>query len=79
MRTISMQDLQKLSAGAIKALPHAVPVKDGADTIAVLLPINNSRQEYLKTVFAQIDAAVAKYTPEEKAAIERLLAERGID
>ena len=79
MRSISMRDLQKLSAGAIQALPHAVPIKNGKATVGVLLPVQSASKEYLLKVLADIEAAAAKYTPEENAAIDRLLAERGAE
>ena len=77
MRAISMRDLQKLSAGAIQALPHAVPIKNGTATVGVLLPIHSASKDYLSEVLARIDAAAARQTPEERAAINKLLADRG--
>ena len=74
---LSMRDLQKLSAGAIQALPHAVPIKNGTATVGVLLPIHSVSQAYLRDVLARIDAAAGACTPEENTAIDRLLAERG--
>jgi hypothetical protein len=79
IRAISMRDLQKLSAGAIRALPHAVPIKNGTATVGVLLPVSGGSGDYLRKVLAEIDAAVARETPEETRAIDALLAERGID
>jgi len=76
-RAISMRDLQKLSAGAIQALPHAVPIKNGTATVGFLLPVHSASKEYLRDVLARIDAAAAQRTPEENAAIDRLLSERG--
>jgi len=76
-RALSMRDLQKLSAGAIQALPHAVPIKNGTATVGVLLPVRSASQEYLRTVLARIDAASAEHTPAENAAIDRLLDECG--
>jgi antitoxin ParD1/3/4 len=37
------------------------------------------RKAYLRGVLARIDAATARHTPEENAAIDRLLAERGAE
>jgi hypothetical protein len=78
-RAISMRDLRKLSAGAIQALPHAVPIKNGTATIGVLLPVHSASKEYLREMLARIDAAAAQRTPEEDSAIDRLLAERGAE
>jgi hypothetical protein len=78
-RAISMRDLQKLSAGAIQALPHAVPIKNGTATVGVLLPVHSASKEYLRKVLADIDTAAAQRSPEENKAIDRLLAERGAE
>lgn len=75
-RAISMRDLQKLSAGAIQALPHAVPIKNGTATVGVLLPVHSASKEYLRKVLADIDAAAAERSPKENEAIDQLLAER---
>lgn len=76
---VSMRALQKMSAGAIQALPHAVPIKNGTATVGILLPIHSVPAEYMRKVLADIDAAAARRTPDENAAIDRLLAERGIE
>ncbi|SEO95367.1 hypothetical protein SAMN04487843_105170 [Methylobacterium sp. ap11] len=76
---ISMRELQKMSAGAIQALPHPVPIKNGTATVGVLLPIHSVSPETMRKVLADIDAAATRRTPEENAAIDRLLAERGIE
>jgi hypothetical protein len=78
-RAITMRDLQKLSAGAIQALPHAVPIKNGTATVGVLLPVHSASKEYLRKVLADIDTATAQRSPEENEAIDRLLAERGAE
>ena len=80
MPTISMRELQKMSASKLQALPHAVPIKNGRETVAVLVPVNNpGSAEYWREAFERIDRAAAARTPEENAAIDALLAERGID
>ncbi|MET7246345.1 hypothetical protein ABZT49_23610 [Methylobacterium sp. EM32] len=68
-----------MSAGAIQALPHPVPIKNGTATVGVLLPIHSVPQEYMQQVLADIRAAAAKHSPEEEAAIDRLLSERGAE
>jgi uncharacterized protein YaaW (UPF0174 family) len=78
-RSISMRDLQKMSARAIQALPHAVPIKNGSSTVGVLLPIHSASRDYLLRVLDQIAAAAEQYTADEKEAVARLIAERGID
>ncbi|GJD60322.1 hypothetical protein CS379_29845 [Methylobacterium frigidaeris] len=76
---ISMRELQRMSAGAIQILPHAMPIKNGTATVGILLPIRIVSPEYMRKVLADSDAAAARRTPEENAAIDRLLAERGIE
>lgn len=76
---ISMREFQKMSAGAIQALPHAMPIKNGTATVGILLPIHQASPEYMRKVMADIRADAEKYTPEESAAIDRLLAERGAE
>ena len=78
-RAISMRDLQKLSAGAIQALPHAVPIKNGTATVGVLVPVHSASMDYVREVLARIDAAAAQHTSEENRAIDRLLSERGAE
>lgn len=65
-----------MPASAIQALPHAVPVKDGETTIALLLPIRKPAKELIDEVFAEVDAAASRRTPEETAALERWLDEK---
>lgn len=76
---ISVHELRKLSAGAIQALPHAVPIKNGTVTVGVLLPVRSASKDYLRGLLAWIDAAAAQRTPEENAVIDRLLSERGAE
>lgn len=79
-RAISMRELQKISAGAIQALPHAVPIKNGTTTVGVLLPVRSpASSAYLRKVMEDIEAAAARRSPEENEAIDRLLAERGAE
>jgi len=78
-RAISMRELQKLSAGAIQALQHPVPIKNGTATVGILVPVHSASKDYLRKVLADIDAAAAARTPSENAAVDKLLAERGIE
>jgi hypothetical protein len=36
---VTMRELQKMSAGAIEALPHPVPIKSGDRTVGILSPM----------------------------------------
>ena len=76
-RPFTIQDLQTLSAEAIQALPHAIPIQDGDETVGFLMPAPPKSR--LREALEFIDEEVAKQSPEQKAAIDRLLAERGID
>ncbi|MDW6025565.1 hypothetical protein SAZ10_27760 [Mesorhizobium sp. BAC0120] len=76
---ISMRELQKISAGAIQALPHPVPIKNGTATVGVLVPAHSVSRDYLRKVFALLEEAEAKRTPEEQRAIDEVLAARGIE
>jgi hypothetical protein len=73
---ITMRELQKMSAGTIQALPHAVPVKNGPATVAILVPIQKASKQLVDEVLARIDAAAAKRSPEQTAALEIMLGER---
>ena len=73
---ITMRELQKMSAGSIQALPHPVPIKNGVATVALLVPIQKAPKAFVDRVLAAIDAEAAKRTPEQTAAVERLLGER---
>jgi hypothetical protein len=78
-RSISIEELHEISAEAIQALPRAVPIKNDGATVGVLMPLPRVSTEYMRKVLADIDAAAARRTPEENAAIDRLLAERGAE
>ena len=79
MKSISMRDLQKISAKTIQSLPHAVPIKSGTATIALLLPMQRCNQDGLRRLIEQVDRASTAYTSEEKAGIDAIALERGID
>lgn len=74
---ITMRELQKMSAGRIQDLPHAVPIKNGAATVALLVPIHAVPRESVAALLDRIDAAAAKRSPEETARIANLLGEAG--
>jgi hypothetical protein len=70
---ITMRELQKMSAGTIQALPHAVPIKNGTTTVALLVPIQKASKELVEQVLSRIDEAAAKRPPERQALLETLL------
>lgn len=55
------------------------PDKNGTTTVAVLLPVHTLSRKYLSKVLADIEAAAARRPPEQQAAVDQLLAERGIE
>ena len=77
--SISMRELQKMSAAAIEALPHAVPIRNGSKTVAMLVPLKIPPREQVEKVMAQIDASIAALTPEQAAKVEQIAKERGLD
>lgn len=79
MRSISMRELQKISAGTIQALPHAVPIKNGNVTVGMLTPVPSKPNEALLKALADLDEVASSRTPEEQAAVAEVLAERGIE
>ncbi|MFL5289369.1 MAG: hypothetical protein ACJ8AW_52530 [Rhodopila sp.] len=73
-----MRDLQKMSAGSmgsIAALPHAVPVKSGKNTVAVLVPIQKAPSDLVARVMTQIDEAAAGRSANETARLAALAGE----
>lgn len=77
--SISMRELQKMSAAAIEALPHPMPIKNGSRTVAMLVPLKIPLREQVEKAMAQIDASIAALTPEQTAVVERIVKERGLD
>jgi hypothetical protein len=70
-----MRDLQKMSAGSIAALPHAVPVKSSTTTIAVPVPIQKASPDLVVRAMARIDAAASGHSVEETAHLAALAGE----
>jgi hypothetical protein len=76
---ITMRDLQKMSAGSIAVLPHAVPLKSGTTTIAVPVPIQNASPDLVARVMARIDAVASGRSVEETARLAALVGEEPPD
>ncbi|MFL5251403.1 MAG: hypothetical protein ACJ8AI_00625 [Rhodopila sp.] len=74
-----MRDLQKMSAGSIALLPHAVPLKSGTTTIAVPVPIQNASPDLVARVMARIDAVASGRSVEETARLAALVGEEPPD
>lgn len=74
-----MRELQKMSAGAIQALPSVVPVKNGGKTVALLMPVKPASREAIERVIADLHAIHESWTDEQRAMVQQVLAERGVD
>lgn len=71
--SISMRELQKISADKIRALTHPVPITCGAETVALLVPHAAGRTERLRRLAERSAELAAQRSPEERARIaERL-------
>ncbi len=73
---VTMRELQKMSAAAIKALPHAVPIKSGDETVGMLMPLKKPDPERMKKVLDRIEEDYAKLSPETQQWLQRFLDER---
>ncbi|GEM_PF-3699419 len=73
---VTMRELQKMSAATIKALPHAVPIKSGNETVAMLTPLRKPDPERMKKVLDRIEEHYTQLSPETKEWLERFLEER---
>lgn len=76
---LSMRDLQKISAGAIQSLPHAVPVKNGPDTVAVLLPVRGLTPEQITRIMDDLDSLHRGWSAEDRAVVDAILRDRGAE
>jgi hypothetical protein len=76
MRTgVTMRELQKMSAGAIEALPHPIPITNGKVVIGLLSPIKKTDFEAIATLEAEARADFEQLSPEMQARIERFFAD----
>ncbi|MBR2691749.1 MAG: hypothetical protein IKE42_28165 [Aquamicrobium sp.] len=73
---VTMRELQKMSAATIKALPHAVPIKSGDETVGMLMPLKKPNPERMKEVLDRIEEDYAKLSPETQQWLQRFLDER---
>lgn len=64
---LTIGELRELSAGAIRALPRAVPIRSGDETLGFLVPVAAASPELLASASAGTDLAGAKRTPGEDA------------
>ena len=75
--SITMRELQKISAGAIAALPHVVPIRSGNQTVAFLVPLKKAPPELLHRAAEIWEQERATRTPEQQAIYDEYLREIG--
>lgn len=72
---VTMRELQKMSAATIKALPHAVPIKSGDETVGMLMPVRKPDPERMNELLDRIERHHAALSPEVRADLARLVGE----
>ncbi len=75
-----MRELQKMSATAIAAIPHPVPIKSGRETVALLVPIHSSTPEHRAKVIAwseAVEKAATARTSTQQSALDAYFVEQG--
>jgi hypothetical protein len=75
-RHITMRDLQKISAGAIQALPHPLPIKSGSATIGLLVPMREADLAQIRKAEKLAAEAAQSRGDEANARIIRMLDRR---
>ncbi len=73
---VTMRELQKMSAATIKALPHAVPIKSGDETVGMLMPLKKPDPERMRKVLDRIEEDYGKLSPDTQQWLQRFLDER---
>lgn len=71
---ITLNEFRKLSADAIQALPGTIPIKEGNETIGLLLPVRRRTPEDIAAISAELEALEAMRTPEVQAEYDAALA-----
>ena len=78
-RAVTMRELQKMSASSISALPHAVPIRNGKQTVGFLVPLKKAPVELVEKAMRLIEEERAARTPEQEAAVTEALHELGVE
>ena len=73
--SISMRELQRISAEKILALKHPTPIRRGSEMVAMLVPNADARAAKWRELAERTAAFRATLSPEERARIEALLGE----
>lgn len=77
--SLSMRDLQKITAADIAQMDGAVAIRSNGRVVALLMPLNPARPEALAGLVEAVEEDVAKRTPEEQARIDTELARLDAD
>lgn len=72
-RTISMRDLQKLSARAIQSSDSPLIVRSGSETVGIIYPIAIAPRHLVEAAMDKVDAVSAKDSAEDKAKFAELV------
>ncbi|POR51287.1 hypothetical protein CYD53_10770 [Bosea psychrotolerans] len=75
-QSVTMRELQKMSAGAIQALPYPVSIKSGSATVGLLVPVRKPDTTRIAAALKRSDDYHAALSPETKLRLERFLGER---
>ena len=73
--SVTMRELQKMSAGAIQALPHPVSITSGSAVVGLLVPTKKTDAEELEAIYKEARAEYEELSPEMQARIDRFLAD----
>lgn len=76
-KSITMRELQKISASAIAALPHVVPVRSDGQTVAFLVPLKKAPPDLLQRAAELSEQELAARTPGQQAVYDEYLREIG--
>ena len=74
-RSITMRELQRMSANVIRSLPGPTAIKSGSETVAILTPFKKPDPEALKAVLHRIEEHQAKLSPEIRLELQRMVGE----
>ena len=73
--SMTMRDMQKLSAASIRALPRTMPIKSGSDTVGLIVPLKRPDPQQWTSLFARIDRHYEQLSPEVKRQLARMTGE----
>jgi hypothetical protein len=77
-QSVTMRELQKMSAGAIQALPHPVPITSGSAVVGLLVPKKKTDAKALEEIYREARAEYEGLSPKMQARIDRFFADQEI-